>query len=1030
MPPLDRAQLEEVVTGPAHALDVEFEDDRTVDRITAAAAAKPGALPLLSYLMTDMWEDMSKGSEAKLRLPAQAIDIGGVLAARADRFLEENPGKEPILRRLLTLRLCTVQPEGEPVRRQTRREDCPPPEWELACRLADYPWRLVATSERVDGVIVAEVAHEAMLREWPLLEEWLRERREFLVFKADAERAEKRWREADKSDAALLNGLDLTRAERWMHDQSDDLPPAVKDYVSKSIETDGLRKQRQLRFQKRVSAGAIAAVVVLTVAFAIAAWEAVIASRQMSRADDALAKAQETQSLFLADLAREEMGRSDFVSAMLLSLAGLPDGSGPAADGGARPYVAEVEGSLYEGYARHWEKFLLADHHYGRDPKHDGDRDKFINSVSASLKGNRIVTGAADGTARVWDAAGGREIAMFGDPGGAIHYAAVSPDGTSVVTGSDDMTAQVWEAATGLPQHELLVQGVPIRGIAYTSDGKRIITAHGDNTIHLWDAATGSPGTVIAGPGGPVTGVAVSSDGTRVASLYEDGAVKVWDAATGNVIAAIPPYDWPVSSVAISPDGTRIVTGSYDKKAVVWDAATGAKVHELEGHQNVVRSVAISPDGKRIATGSEDRTARLWDTTSGTQLEVLAGDIGAVLSVAFTSDGASIVTGSDDRSARLWVQEAGGLAIVLAGHGGAVSSVAFSTKSNLLATGSADKTVRLWDAVSGKPIKVLNQTDRVSSVAVDAAGMRVVSGLSDGTAILWDVTGGQPIRTFSGHVGQVSVAISADGSRIVTGGDDDKTVRVWDPAIDQPLTVISGLAGRVTSVLITPDRDRIVTAAGTVARVWDAGTGRQIIPQGLMHVGSVLCLALSADGARIVTGARDGFAKIWDATNGKLIANLAVRDGAVTGVAISPDGTRIVTGSSDDKVRLWHAGTGNEIATIEIDATPVAGLAISADGTHIATGSSETNARLSRLFVKYPLLVNEAKHNAPRCLLRSQLIQFHLPAEPPRWCITGADHESETDSARWEPKWPYQSDEWRQWQVARDKGQTIAMPLQ
>jgi conflict system STAND superfamily ATPase len=82
-----RTQLHEVVTAPARALGVDFEDGEIANRIAAAATAEPGALPLLSYLLTDMWAGMVRRGDAILRMPAQAIDIGGVLAGRAEEFL-------------------------------------------------------------------------------------------------------------------------------------------------------------------------------------------------------------------------------------------------------------------------------------------------------------------------------------------------------------------------------------------------------------------------------------------------------------------------------------------------------------------------------------------------------------------------------------------------------------------------------------------------------------------------------------------------------------------------------------------------------------------------------------------------------------------------------------------------------------------------------------------------------------------------------------------------------------------------------
>jgi hypothetical protein len=102
VPPFDRAQLHEVVTAPARVLGVRFENNGVPHGITAAASAQAGALPLLSYLLTDMWASMVRRGDATLRMPAQAVDIGGVLASRAEEFLKANPdeaGRTPLATR-------------------------------------------------------------------------------------------------------------------------------------------------------------------------------------------------------------------------------------------------------------------------------------------------------------------------------------------------------------------------------------------------------------------------------------------------------------------------------------------------------------------------------------------------------------------------------------------------------------------------------------------------------------------------------------------------------------------------------------------------------------------------------------------------------------------------------------------------------------------------------------------------------------------------------------------------------------------
>ena len=253
-------------------------------------------------------------------------------------------------------------------------------------------------SERAeDGEIVAEVAHlkEALLRAWPRLDGWLRDEREFLIFKNELERSEKRWRSVGMVENALATGLDLARAEEWLPKRGSDLSPSVTIYIQRSIASDRAQKERRLQFQRRVSVGAIAAAGILTLisAFAWFEWQEAAHQRdnaaaaegraiaEKKRADVELKKTQVTQSLFLADLARKQIAGGDFVTATLLALAGSPD-SRLSPSAGVRPYVPETEGSLYEGFLGNWERLLLSGH---AGP---------VTSVAVSPDDKRIVTGS------------------------------------------------------------------------------------------------------------------------------------------------------------------------------------------------------------------------------------------------------------------------------------------------------------------------------------------------------------------------------------------------------------------------------------------------------------------------------------------------------------------------------------------------------------------------------------------------------------------------------------------------------------
>ncbi len=150
---------------------------------------------------------MVERGDGVLRLPAQSIDLGGVLVERADAFLAHHPNSEDELRRILTLKLATVREDGEPTRRRAFRSEFSDEEWRLVSELADHPNRLLVTATPEAGETYAEVAHEAIFRRWDKLREWIAAEREFLAWRSGLEAARRAWQatpDASKDDALLM----------------------------------------------------------------------------------------------------------------------------------------------------------------------------------------------------------------------------------------------------------------------------------------------------------------------------------------------------------------------------------------------------------------------------------------------------------------------------------------------------------------------------------------------------------------------------------------------------------------------------------------------------------------------------------------------------------------------------------------------------------------------------------------------------------------------------------------------------------
>jgi hypothetical protein len=277
VPPLREAQLREVVSRPAELLSARFETDdlaaSIAHRTSQESTKDAGALPLLSYLLDDMWTKMVPRGDGILRLPAQAIELGGVLVDRADAFLAIHPKSENELRRIFTLKLATVREGEDPTRRRALRSEFTDDEWRLVSELADHPNRLLVTATPENGEPYAEVAHEAIFRRWGKLRDWIAAEREFLAWKTGLESARRAWQatpESSKNDA-LLMGLALAQGQSWLVTRGQDLPNPDCQFIEQSIKRDALdRKQREGLRRRTRQMAALAGVLVLGIGAGLA----------------------------------------------------------------------------------------------------------------------------------------------------------------------------------------------------------------------------------------------------------------------------------------------------------------------------------------------------------------------------------------------------------------------------------------------------------------------------------------------------------------------------------------------------------------------------------------------------------------------------------------------------------------------------------------------------------------------------------------------------------------------------------------
>lgn len=929
--PMTRRELRRAIENPAKRLGVTFEPG-LVERILDEVGGQPGNLPLLEFALTLLWKQQMDGLLTHDSYEA----IGGVTGALThyadDVYGELSQAERERARRAL-LRMTHPGIRTRDTRRVARRTEFRQDEWKLVQRLANA--RLVVTSrEASSGEETVEVAHEAMIWGWGRLREWMENDRVFRTWQDRLRVALVQWEETDHDDGALLRGVPLAEAKRWLAEREAELSPATIAFIQASTALEEREQGARALLRRRIMLG-LAAGLVAAISLAL------LALGQRNEVG------RQRQIALARQLAAQAVNRVDDLDlALLLSLEAI-----------RLRDTAEVRGSLLSVLQANPRLRAFLHGHTG-----------WVSSVAFSPDTTMLASASSDDTIILWDVATRRPI---GEPLAGhtmwVNSVAFSPDGRKLASGGGDGIIILWDAKEGIPLRQPLTghaQGV--NSIAFSPEGSTLASGSSDNTVILWDVATGEPvGQPLTGHTGPVHSVAFSPDGQTVASGSEDHTIILWNVATGQPIGRpLTGHTLAVRSVAFSPDGQTLASGGWDRSVILWDVAARRPVSEpLIDHIDKVLSVAFSPDGRTLASGSADSTVILRDAATGKPIDrPLVGHTKWVWSVAFSQDGRMLASGSWDKSIILWDIEASQrLGQPLSGHTDEVLSLAFNPEGTVLASGSRDNSIILWDVAArqrlGQPLT--GHTERVESLAFSPDGKTLASGGWDNTVILWDVATGRPIaQPLSRHTDVVgSVAFSPDGQLIASGGWDSAII-LWDVETSQPIgQPLTSHTSGVGGVAFSPDGQTLASCGGDGAIIlWDVATGQPIGKPLVDRTNWVRHdLAFSPDGRILASAGGDGTITLWDVEKEEPIGQpLTGHRSEVNCVAFSPDGKVLASGGRDNSVLLWDVGQGQSLGQLLAGHSHwVWGVAFSPDGSTLASCSLDGSIVLWNVNVEW-----------------------------------------------------------------------------
>jgi ankyrin repeat protein/WD40 repeat protein len=607
--PMPQGAYHNVIEGPAARLKdsdrpLKIEAELTQQLlIDIEKGGNKDALPLLAFTLERLYVEYGGDGDLTLQEYHMMGGLEGAIEAAVERALQ-SAEKDPslpndrkavsaLLRRGLIPWLAGIDPDSQtPRRRVAKLSEIPAEAKPIIHHLIEQ--RLLATDlDMVTNETTIEPAHEALLRQWGLLQGWLEDDFAALTLLEGVQRASRDWEANERSpDWLSHNAGRLQDAEQLK--QREDLSQFLKqsnwDYLNECriLENEQRDKelaeakklaeaqQRQVEAQKivakRTTLG-MSVAIILTIIAAYFGWQAIekqqiaeasllLASQESDRATTQRDTALMTQSNFLMDLARQQVEQGNYDIAVLLGLNALP-----GAYGGERPLLKNIE-PLRRAIQKNIKYSVLQE-----------SEDVELNRFSHT--GEKVYQFTRDSVS-TWSVDEGKNLGLLELPG--------------------------------------LVDSV-----AYTNNGAYFLVVN-DETLSVLNSVDGDA-IVEFTAGSEILDTAFSSFSNHVALATENGVVDVWNIENSDNTDKQPLYQLihgdKVNSVSYSHSGNFILTASDDGVAGIWSAIKGERENTLNHNVPVVKAI-FSANDKYIATLSSKRVT-IWDAKEASILRIIEG---------------------------------------------------------------------------------------------------------------------------------------------------------------------------------------------------------------------------------------------------------------------------------------------------------------------------------------------------------------------------------------------------------------------
>ncbi|HUS67764.1 MAG TPA: protein kinase [Kofleriaceae bacterium] len=925
-----REQLCRILREPARRAGYQLEEDGLVEEMVDAVSDQPGALALLSFTASRLWDLRDRQARRLTRKAYIALGaVGGALAQHAEQTLEAIAAEDQPAVREAFRHLVTSDGTRAVLRRDELTQILPPARGE---RVIEHliNARLLVGSEAAGGEQV-EIIHEALLASWPRLVRWRLEDAESVRLREQLRSAARQWHERGRQRGLLWRGDALVELRAWRRRFAPSLTTTESAFTAASDSAEARATRIRRGILAAVGGG-------LTIALVVFYRLNVRAEESATRARASAVEVTRQIRALRIEQGRKEWLEDRPLQAVAYLNAGLGDDPPP-------PWLRFLADLALEGMRA--QKAVL---------EHDGR----VSVVRWTADGERIVTGDAGGALRLWTREGVLLArAALGQPVADIQLAAdgaealvrlhggkralvvstsdvairreLHLDGDEVITAIavDGDAAWIAGARGQVARHDgsgartARVTGDPAPVVQLLAAAGGMLAVSNGDTAVLWDAS-GKRRAALTGLGAGTVAVAIAGD--RVAIGSADGGVRIHDLRRGGApLVVAHGHHRPVLSLAASPDGAMFASTSEDSRLLVWRSSDGALLAGHEAHRGGARALVWR--GDRIYSGGQDNAVKIWRPLVGLAAR-LDGHQGLLRMIDVAPEGGEVATASSDRTARVW--QAPRERVRVTTIGSPSRGVAFMPDGQHVVAAAEDGLHR-FDSEG-------RQTDHwratvLRDVAVSPDGARIAAGGADGSIHWFDPTGAAPEVAVPGHEGEVvRVAFTLDGAALVSTGEDGAVVW-WDPATrarvrtEHHEDAVYGLSAGPGATVWTGGDDRH-------AYRWERGAqaprAAAVLPE------AINLIAPARDGARVMVGLEDGSSWLYTASLDRQLHALGGRGPNVWHGAFSADDTLAVLVGFDGVLGVHEVGAGRLVAAMPLFTSRAARVAFSPRGDVLA----------------------------------------------------------------------------------------------